>query len=384
MWKNKASYTTSDLLIDGVIETVPYKITSKGRILTVKGYSRLELLFNSLIYVNKNIDSTSPVTLPEVITHIINEVNDTNNITAGSSKQIRYVYNGLDQDGIAASPDTIVKANSNSVAFTANFNVREIYKRAIELIKKYSGSEFTEDGNYMYWLDSERRFHWTYKTRTPGDGLIGDTESTATMKDINIKYSKDDLITALILNVGVSPSRTGNTTYAINPESITRYGAKWKYISETQSISETIMQQEEGENSDSFDLNVDRFPSTYPYTTHFTPTDGYSANSAIDLPEATAGLPITVTKDEEYNAVIRKEAEWYGAKWGQRLLNLLANPRLLVESSVSLDTSLSSGDFIPISVPSYNIDNKNMRVTNGQFNFWKTQVGTLEDEEDAT
>ena len=383
-WKNATTYTNDDLLIDRVIEQVPYKITSKGRILTIKGYSRMELLFNTLIYINKNIDAIVPLSLPKVITHIIDEVNQVNNIPAGSSKGIKYVYDGVDQDGNATTDDnTITKVNASGVEFTAYHNVREIYRRSIEIIKKYSSAEFTGDGTYMYWLDSERKFHWTFRSKTPGTVLIGDTPDTATMSDINIKYSKDELITALILNVGVSPSRKGNTTYAINPASITKYGAKWKYISETQGITEALMQQEEANNGSLFNLNQDRFPITYNYTTHFTASETYPENSTLNLPAATKGSPIVCTSDDQYDAVIRREAEWFGQKWGERLLNTLANPRLLVESSVSLNTDLTSGDYVPMSIPSYNISGENLRVSESQYNFWKTESGTLQDEEDA-
>ena len=379
-WKNASTYDTATdtnkTSFDGIITEPPLNISDKGHVLTIKGYSRVDLMFSSLIFVKKD-----NLTIPQIIKKIIDEVNSDNLIGSGSNKLIKYVYNGLDQDGNAASPNTITNVDSTGTTFTDIVQIREIYRKGIELIKKYSSPEFTGDGSYEYYLDENNQFHWTFKSisTTTGSSL---TEGT-NPQDIDIKISKDDIVNALIINVGMSPSNRGNTIPLLDPSSITKNGAKWKFISKLQNLSETIMSLEETANPDSFDTNQDRFPTVYPYTTNFKSSATFPTSSVLNLPSATKDASIVVNNYKEYDAVIRREAEYQGQIIGQKLLDLWSNPRFQAEVQVKQSSAYTITDLIPHNIPSYNFAEKNLRLQFLNHTIWVTELKSLEDEEDA-
>jgi hypothetical protein len=377
IWRNAQTETDpTDLVMDGLITEPPMKISSNGRMLTIKGFSRTDLMFASLVFLNRQ-----DLTLPQIIKLIIDEVNSDNLLQAGSAKKINYVYNGVDQDGNATTDDdTISDTNSSSVTFTEIIQVREIYRKAIELIKKYSSPEYTNDGNYVYYLDPENKFHWG-----PRNTTVTSTQMTEgdDIEDIEIKISKEDIITAVVVNVGMSPSNRGNTAVAINPSGVTKHGARWKFISKLQNLSESIMTFEEQNNQASFDINKDRFPTSYPYTTHFKSSADFPTNPVLNLPSATAGSTITVDSDDEYDAVIRREAEYIGEQFGNALLEVYANPKFEVTASQPFNKNFGLSNFIPHTISSYNFDEKNLRLGRRVFSVMSTDYVSTEDVEEA-
>jgi len=392
-YKNKSTYTSDDIQIDGTVTEVPFKANSKGRILTVKGYSRIDMMFQALVFVNINNDTTSDqsktYTLPEAIANIVGKVNDANNLTAEEdSKKIKFVYYDtdvgkyLDHNGDERTADevTISRVNSEGTAFSEAVTVREIYRKAIELIKKYSSDEYTNDGAYEYKLSSDNYFYWGPKNETVNTTTL--TEGTQPT-EIDIKKSKDDIVNTLIINVGKSPSNRGNTVFVTDSSSLTKHGARWRYISKYQNLTEGLMTNEESANRDSFDVNVDRFPSAYPYTTYFKSSADFDASPINNSPAATKGSSITVANDAEYDAVLRREAEEQGRKWGIGLLKLWANPRYEADVVVSNTDNFTTTELIAHTIKSYNFDQKNLRLNFINNSIWKSELKSLEDEEDA-
>ena len=387
MWKNAATYalatSNNRLLFDGIITEPNLKVDTKGHILEMKGSSRTELMFGSLVFVSLQGDDA--VTLPGVIKHIIDEVNGDNLLGTGSAKKIKYIYLSVDQDGNATTDDdTISNVKSDGTAYTSKVQLREIYRKGIEILKKYSSSEWTADGNYEYYLDQDNYFHWKPKIVTLSDG--DSLNEGVNARQISIKVSKADIITGVIINVGMSPSNRGNTIPVINPVAVTQHGAKWKFISRFQNLSETIMSFEEVTNNSSFNTNQDRFPISYGgagYTTAFVSSATFAANSTINLPAATKGSPITVSSDSEYDAVIRREAEFIGQRFGQALLDTWSNPRFEAKVNMPLTNEYTTADLIPHTVESFNFDNKNLRLSFTNHMIWGTESDSLEDETDA-
>ena len=387
VWANAANYTDpTHLLIDGIITEPPMSITDKGKVLTIKGFSKIDIVFNTLIFMKRD-----NLTLPLTIKQILDEVNGSSFLRDNSPKKVRYTYLGSDGDTIyneegvvvgtlsGGDSPTIAYADSAGSAFSESINTKEIYRRGSELLRKYSATTYTKDGDYYIWLDVENYFHWQPRLITTSTGLVEGTDP----QEITVSISKDGIINALIINVGNSPSNKGNTTYAVNPASITQHGAKWKYIPNFRGTGEELMTMEEKTNPASFG-KTDRFPTptSYPYTTtNLEFSNGSGDDSTVADHES--GTPVICANDDDYESAIRLESEYVGEQRGQDILSFSANPRWTSEMTLPHTLEYGVTSFIPHTITSYNFVEKNLRCGKLMFGFWTTKLTSEEDVEDA-
>jgi len=370
-WENSASYSDLDLSIDAIISDPPLTVDTKGKIISVTAYSKIGMIFTSLIFIKQD-----DLTAPNIIVQILKSSNSTNLLGSSSSRKIKFTYVGADGDTIYDEEDVAVGSviggdspsiayqNGDDVTFTDTFSIREIYRPASWLLKNYSGEDFTNDGAYIMYLDSSNTFYW----KPPSRSVTGAITEGTNMESGKIKISTDDIINAAILNIGNSPSGRGNTTYVVNPVSLTKHGAKWRYVTQFRGLSEEIMAMEELTNPASFNQG-DKFPTSYPYTTLKMRSEG--------------NVAVVCANDGAYEDIIRDEAKYIGKYMGAKLLALWANPRLEVSAEIRQDlTSYQVGDFIPFTIPSYNLT-ENLRVKKIVHDIWGTNIVGIQDVEDA-
>jgi len=371
LWENSATYSDLDLAIDAIISDPPISIDTKGKIISVTAYSKIGMIFTSLIFIKQD-----DLTTPNIIVQILKSSNQTSLLGSSSSRKIRYTYVGSDGDTIYNEEDVAVGSIADddlpSIAyqtgdgdtFTKETSVREIYRPASWLLKNYSGDDYTNDGAYIMYLDSSNTFYW----KPPARSVTGAITEGTNMESATVKISSDDVINAAIINIGNSPSGRGNTTYVVNPVSLTKHGAKWRYITQLRGISEELMTMEEIASPALFNKG-DKFPTSYPYTTQKM---RYKDNATVSC-----------ANDAAYEDVIREEANYVGKYMGAKLLALWANPRIEISADIRQDlTSYQVGDFIPFTVPSYNVT-ENLRVKKIVHDIWGTNVVGIQDVEDA-
>lgn len=373
MWKDSASPTEpDDIVFDGIIVRPDQTISTNGKILTIKGISRMDYVFKTIVALNL---ISKP--LPEIITEILKTVLQYQ--TQGNTGfGFKFVWqdNEYSPDFPNGTPtsraNTITNVKSDGSSFSETYSLSARWDQAITLLKQYSDNSFTVDNGlpYIFWMDNENYIHWTFRDRSTVQSLA--LEEGTNLTNIKCKW-RQDVVNALILNCGIDPNNNGITTYAADFVSITRNGAKWKFISNTSNIGENLMNDDRVNNPGSFDDDT-WYPSAYPYTTFWEASVNRSAT-----PVMTKGSTVTVTSNTEYKNAIRTEATALGKAKGKEILALEKDARFQIAAEVPLNNNVLITGLYSHNIPSYNFNN-NLRVVELSRSFWNYEPDSEEDE----
>lgn len=359
-----ASPTVSDLVFDGFVTEINYEFGSSNRRIILRGANRTYELLNSLVLIRFTDESRSVV---DVIEEVLNTVNNNNLASPGD---VHYI--GFDSSSIAQTKEDLTAFPNKS--FIAN------YKPAYDVIQQFSDDEYTEDGQYIFWVDSTNKFYWQKKTAITFDG---DTLTEGVdFESINVQIGKFDVFNSVIMNVGRDAYGNGNHILQINTTSILQLGAKWKFIDKP-TISQKLIDEEKRVNSGDFTKDAqgnftdDHFPTSYNYDMQFQwDSDGDG------LADTT-----TVTSDSEFNQAIRFKAKELGRQAAIAFLQLHGSPRAKAQIRVNGTLSFDKGRVIQVTSPSTNLNAKNLRVIDVSHSFttggWDTSLDLEEDEEDT-
>lgn len=359
-----ASPTASDLVFDGFVTQIDYQFDSSQRRIILRGANRTYELLNSLVLI-RFTDETR--TVVDVIEEVLNTVNNNNLASSGDTHYINFDTSSIAQtqeDG-GAFPNK---------SFIAN------YKPAYDVIQQFSDDEFTEDGQYIFWVDSSNKFHWQKKTAITFDGNT--LTQGVDFESINAQKGKFDVYNSIIMNVGRDAYGNGNHILQINTTSILQLGAKWKFL-DRPTISQRLIDEEKSNNSSSFNTDAqgnftdDHFPNSYNYTMQFqwdSDGDGVADTN-------------TVTSDSEFNQAIRFKAKEMGREAALSYLQLHGSPRVKAQVRVNGTLDFEKGKVVQVTSPSCNLDEKNLRIVDVSQSFktsgWDTNLELEEDEEDT-
>jgi hypothetical protein len=340
--KNAEVDTSTDLVFDGMLIEPPQTIGDNGRAIQIKCKSRTEYLFEALVLIDKQ-NATPPAIVKEIIDAV-------NNLNLNVSKfQLNYSYG-----------TSIVTSKSDGSSFSNIAGFGGIYKVANLLLERISSMDFVNDprGSYIYYVDKNNTFHWTYRGATPSTSTITEGKEP---NNIKIQYSGEDVVNMVIVNVGADPAGRGNTILVPDYASITKHGIKAKYVTETSNISHELMQTERNQNPDSFDDASGFYPTdaalSAGYTTYWKSTKTDNENE----PTCTAEQSVSgITSKALYLFAVRREAEWLGEKVGKKIIDALKNPRYKVTVELPRTTDYAIGDLITVNSPSHNL-NKDLR-----------------------
>jgi len=369
-WKNNTwdSMTTAEKNTARLEEgRVAEPTIRKGRnILGVRGFGSLDVIFSGMAF---SLTDNSDVAAEVIIQRIIGQLNQFN--------QNRKIYgqNAAEWADIGNDPSSITTSYSSK------------YKPAIEMIEELSGDGHTGNGQYIYWVDynstdDRYEFHWKAKSTTSTSTV---TEGIDFNK-IEASRSIDGVINVVIYNVG--NDAYGNGQEYLNYDfTISGYGSRWKYVSETDTITQTILQTEFEQNLSKFDTGDDgektsNFPNDYDsggngyWEFDFTPET--SQGDRTDSSNASKN----VTTDKAFNNVIRTHAYWMGKDATQKYIQLFSNPRFKAKLSVPItnDNTYVIGDMYTLDIPAFNLNQKKLRLVQIDEEFNKTILFFEEDE----
>ena len=342
--------TTYKLLIDGVVQEKTNTSEIDNKIITITGLNRLEKLFNSLVATTgENVQQTSSYW----VKHIIDQVNEFNN-QGGTTREIKYVYKGLDQNGNAASPNTITTT-------THKFTYIKSFEKAFKLIEELSQPDYTDDGAYIYSLDDNNYFHFEPKPQT----ITSEIDYGDEIKTHRTKKGMYQVINYIIMNCGKSPYGASILQMDYSDESINKFGWKVKLITR-ESIANELRDRDINLMKDKNVYSEDSiFPTSYDYTTVWG---------------------VTTTSDSNYNSEFVDECLVQGTKEINSLLNQTtgATYKVNVVADVSFDYVL--GDLHKLVIPDNYWDNGyeiRIKTINYQFGTkgWSTDIKFEEDSE---
>lgn len=328
---------TKKFIIDGIVNQPTQQVDDSGRVYLVKGTSRTEFLLNAMVFNPVK----GPLKLPALIKAIIDQVNNLNlRSQRGGERTIHY------------NNTTIVQSKSDGSAFTDNAiganQTLETKVSAFQLLRKYSSHIYTGDNSYIFWIDENNFFHWTFRSRT----TIVQTLTEGTLQTINgsqlgVTLWKTNFNTDIFNFVNLIMGKTpgGQNVYVPSWDfpSIQKHGMRYKMVTDFSNRGNELMLAEEKANPDSFDTNQSRYPisSKYPYTTLFKKTAG---------------------SDTEYNQIFKDKLLSEGKEAAEIYLKQFGKPKLQVQAEMPRNNGFNIGDLIHVQFISNQIEFQDLRV----------------------
>jgi len=353
--------TSSDLIMDGNVTRITQTINEKTRKIKVQGSNRTEELLGVLVQLSFNNYQKD---ISEVIQEIIDKVNNQNRKITGDDKFISTNINSTKLDGSAFPKKLFTSA----------------YKPAYELIEKYSTDEYTEDGSYMFWIDSNNTLHWTNKTTSLSSEDYKFDEADGNIRELKIDEGTWDVFNSAIVDVGRDAYNHGNHTLVYNPVSMVDTGTKWTFL-DLSSTTPSLITKEFEDHSTQWDTGsegelIGSFPKSYPYTcSFFTMSSSYEVGTSSWV----------VNSDTDFNLAIRRTARKIGQDLGQEILNKKGEKKYKIDITKTGTNEYAIGELAEITCASHNLSNKKVRIINISHNFnkngWVTVLNTEEDPE---
>lgn len=177
---------TNNLVMKGFLENWEYQITPKVSLLTLSGVDISRKLLDSVYVGTANSNDDTPVS--SVITNIINDRND-------------YLRENVTTNNVATT------------SYTGYGTLRFNYKQVWEIISKLSTNEYTQMGNFHFWVDEDYDLHWE-----PISFDTYDTQLTEGVNILNYKVTKSKLGVKnfIVVDAGLDLNGHAIYTYAID------------------------------------------------------------------------------------------------------------------------------------------------------------------------
>jgi len=206
--------TPTTLIGDYYIESLKLRLDTGHSIYTFKCTNKLEaLLKNVRPSAFKKDDTNAPDTVgwtaPGLIEHFIDIVNE---------------YNADKENWVNIGKD-VQSTKGDGSAFPYIDYVND-YKPIFQQIEDVSTNQYTADGRYIFYLDTDNNFVWKSRPSTSSGNIIYGTD----MINADIEKGVWDVINAIILNAGSDLNGSPIYILAYNLESIGEIGFKWKYV----------------------------------------------------------------------------------------------------------------------------------------------------------
>lgn len=367
--KNEASFDDADIVDEGTITVPQMQFTSKVRDFSVKGEGFISQLFNGLVF-SKPSGSLTRAHL--YIQDIIAQLNEYN--------QDRTIYGESAAEWTNIGNDTTTK----SIQYTMS------YKSAIDIIEDLSSNEHTGNGQYIYYVlydsaNDRYEFNWKAKPTASSGTLV---EGTDAMVNIKPKVDNTEVVNAAIYNCGLDARGNAMEFPFFDWTSQSGSGAKWKYITRTNTIGEALLNNEFENNSGSFTtqtlsdgtkVRTSNFPNSYVgYTMQF---EGRNNDGTLD------GSGVTPSDDDDFNDAIWQEAKWQGWFIARDIIDSLNDPRVNIVITMDYGTDSNSyvlGDIWAITLPSFGLSAKKLRLIQIDYTTNETTLEFKEDEKTVT
>jgi hypothetical protein len=274
MKRDSFTFTDSDLLIEGVVNSTPMSFGSNGRILTVKGNDFFETMFDVMLPVS-GLEGKQK-TWNEILQALMDRL----------EFKSRNLFWATSANGWSGGDNPTTKYNGDSFPqIDVALNFTPFYK----IVEMLTSPENTGDGQYTYRVGYEggKRF-LVITSQQEASELAIIREGTLT-EGLKIDKQSDDTKNYVIFNCGNDLYGNPIEHFEVDYDSAGKVGFKYYYmIEETADTADTILQDEAkadgGANfnwSDGRWTSTDHFPlaTSYPYTWNTTTLTGATVQS---------------------------------------------------------------------------------------------------------
>lgn len=221
-------WSDSNIIMNAAIRTVPQEIGPTKDLLRVSGFNYSESVGGVLIF---NDGGTSGTNVSQFLHFCVNTASERN-------KEFPITWHPdnptLKQDNVTSFPSITDKVFNKTLNYA---------------LEKYSTNEYTEDGNYYYYVDKDNYLVWG-----PRDGNISNSFDESTDIHKSIKISKDikDVKNYIIVKGGYDSNRNSIQAYVPDYASIAKNGFKY-YI-----FTDETRKAEDNLNADLNTAGVDK------------------------------------------------------------------------------------------------------------------------------
>lgn len=351
MWRDTTSYTDSDLIIEGVIRSVNQDISDGGDVLSIKGDDFSEVFFDVETPLNQQ-----DKTWVEISKQILQDLRGRND---------KPIYWADSANGWTGTPNPTVK--NDGTAFPRKTLILN-YTKVSEMLEKLTSDEFTEDGQYLYWIEKQgTRFYLVcrYKSGSTAGTITQGTEGY----QIKIQKDKEDVKNFVIYNCGSDLYGNSVEDVYYDTGSIGKIGYKTYYATEeTQDLFTNAWNTERWDKAKNASFNPDAdgnpqddFPTSYPYVF----TDGES-----------------VANDKAFNDYLKQLALGQGEQIATRIVDLSANPRYNIEHNTLFTNNYNKGELWQCVFP-WRAVNRPLRIEEARYVIGETSLQLVEDETTA-
>jgi len=238
--------TPTTLVMDGEITELAHSYNVDGTFIVIRGMNRLERLLNSprpfTAAVNFEYaaadaqDGVARHGVPGIIANLIDLANDTKR-----EGQTDITYD------VTSLPPTVIGGGAFPDLPQPYY---KDWQSVFEHIETLSRNEWTQDGHYVFFLDTSNKFNWVPLDSAP----YSDPVSSFVLEGNDVIgwssfHAVFDVINAVIMNAG--KDLNGNTilAFGLDVTSMGQYGIKWKYEFREE-IANQYIAQNPGENND--------------------------------------------------------------------------------------------------------------------------------------
>lgn len=391
MFANKASPTDDDMVMDGVITEPGEKIGEQD--IVIRGASMAETLLRTAVWVPKDTGGK----IDELIRGVIIETNRMNRLN--SADEPRYIVGGEDSQWGPECGNPTTKHNGEDFPTT---DYARKYTNAFELIDELSQDKMTGDGEYYFYFDFDPDYvcplggtgAWLFKWRRKGGGTV---EAIATITEgtdettLDISKSVEDVVNHMIVFAGYDPFGSVIEFPLENTVTTGKIGKSTIYWTKTQDIGSNIVANEINldVNKAYFEYDsegnvVNKYPkdAAYPYT-----CKGIYARDTLKNWAYTTDPPtLKIVADKyKFRDAVRDEAKGQAAAICLSIMEKYSNPRYKAKITIPRGTTqYLLGSIYKLTCPSFNLNEKPLRLMEITYNFWDIDLNFEEDAETAT
>ena len=349
IWIQRDGSTFSDdyLFITGIINAINFSETTSEESITISGYDFSEVMFDFQIpprYMNK--------TAPEIIRAILEE-------------------DPLKGRGITAG--TIQEVKNDGSEFPIK-NLAGTYTYVFELMEQLSGPDYTDDGQYYWYIDTDKKLHWKGKSTDTEDINIDAEEMD--INSIKVSHKKADVKNFVVYNCGIDLEGNAVESVDYDEVSIAKVGFKYYYaVQETVKLFDELLRNEiEGYRtrgslsttwgSDIVNTTTGAWVSqqTFP-TPNNSPLSGGNTYTWLTKKLEENGTQTTLTSESnsEFNDHAVELALQMGENVSQSIISFNSKPKYQLSVEIPFRSDLILGGLYPVNVPERGL-NTNLRL----------------------
>lgn len=345
--KNATSFSSSDIIMAGVIRDSPTNASGTQDELRIEGYNYSESVTTGIVFINPT--NKSPM---EIIEEAVDNLR-------------------LMNTNFSVTYDTTNPTTKKNGSPFPTYSPKYFYKPLSKVLDEQLSSGNTQDGRYRWYVTTDNKL----KIIADTDGNSYSYDASTDSDTVNYRDGRDlnNVKNFVIIKGGSDPSGLPIQTRYQDYTSISRHGVKFHFMVDNNKYAESLNKQD---MTDSWGSNAtSRFPQAYPFTT----TWRASYTETVEGVSVVSGNYTLVNNDDEYNAVLKQEAITRLKSDAQAYVEEYRFGKLKIDITVNAGSkSWALGDLIICTVPRLGITNKTLKVMEIQYT---TEIDTFSLEE---